>query len=239
MAYTQEMKELFEEQGYYVAKGVFSPREAALMRDHFMAKRAEGPKPGDMGGDKTKSASDPLNLYPRMINMHNWDEKTNAWQKDNRLVKLAGHLIGDDVLLCQTMLYFKPPGARGQAFHQDNQYIRKFPIIAAWAALDDCDTANGQMVVIPGSNKMGILPVQPANREISFTNGQSYIPEGSKEVGVDMKAGDVLFFGGFTIHGSYPNTTKDRFRRAFITHYYGAHTEELPVDAATNMASIG
>ena len=54
------------------------------------------------------------------------------------------------------MLYFKPPGARGQAFHQDNQYIRKYPVIAAWAALDDCDEANGQMVVIPGSQKEGM-----------------------------------------------------------------------------------
>jgi phytanoyl-CoA hydroxylase len=239
MKFTPEMKETFEEQGYYTARGVFNAAEVREMGAHFMARRAEGPKPGDMGGDKTKAASDPLNQFPRLINMHNWDAKTDAWRQDSRITKLAGYLIGDDVLLCQTMLYFKPPGARGQAFHQDNQYIRKFPVIAAWTALDDCDAANGQMVMIPGSNKLGILPVQPANREISFTNGQSYIPEGMKEAGVDMKAGDVLFFGGFTIHGSYPNTTKDRFRRAFITHFYGAHTEELPVNAATNMASIG
>ena len=239
MQFKPEMKAVFEEQGYYTARGVFKPAEVREMAAHFMTRRAEGPKPGDMGGDKTKAATDPLNLYPRMINMHNWDTKTDAWRQDPRIIELAGGLIGDAVLLCQTMLYFKPPGARGQAFHQDNQYIRKFPIIAAWTALDDCNADNGQMVMIPGSNKLGILPVQPANPEISFTNGQSYIPEGMKEVGVDMKAGDVLFFGGFTIHGSYPNKTKDRFRRAFITHFYGAHTEELPVDAATNMASIG
>ena len=34
-----------------------------------------------------------------------------------------------------------------------------------------------------------------------------------------MKAGDVLFFNGSIIHGSYPNTSKDRFRRSFICHY--------------------
>ena len=34
-----------------------------------------------------------------------------------------------------------------------------------------------------------------------------------------MDAGDVLFFNGALVHGSYPNTTADRFRRALIGHY--------------------
>ena len=230
-------REFFEEQGYFVARGVFTPAEVLEMGDHFIAKRREGPKPGDMGGDP-RTATDPLNQYPRMINMHKWDPKTDAWRQDSRLTSLAGFLINDGVELCQTMLYFKPPGARGQAMHQDNQYIRKTPIIAAWTALDDCDEANGQMVMIPGSNKCGILPVQRADESISFTNGQSQIPPGLKEKGIGMKAGDVLFFGGFTIHGSYPNTTKDRFRRSFITHFYGEHTEDLVADESTSMQSL-
>ena len=237
MNFSGKEREFFEEHGYFVARGIFNAGEVREMTDHYMSLRSEGPKPGDMGGDPRKE-TDPLNKYPRMINMHKWDPKSDLWQKDPRLTKLAGHLIGDDVVLSQTMLYFKPPGARGQAFHQDNQYIRKSPIIAAWAALDDCDEANGQMVMLPGSNKLGILPVQPANQEISFTNGQSLIPEGSREAGIGMKAGDVLFFGGFTIHGSYPNKTADRFRRCFITHYLAGHTEDLPADPATSMMSL-
>jgi hypothetical protein len=34
-----------------------------------------------------------------------------------------------------------------------------------------------------------------------------------------MKAGDVLFFNGSLIHGSFPNTSADRFRRSLIGHY--------------------
>jgi ectoine hydroxylase-related dioxygenase (phytanoyl-CoA dioxygenase family) len=48
----------------------------------------------------------------------------------------------------------------------------------------------------------------------------------------------VLFFGGFTIHGSYPNRTPDRFRRAFIVHYFGAHLETLQDDPGTSMAGL-
>ena len=101
----------FEDNGYYVGRGLFPAAEVAEIRDHFMKLRAEGPKPGDAGGDPQKGPTDPLNQYARMINMHNWDAKSNVWQADQRFTKLAEKLIGDDVVLCQTMLYFKPPGA--------------------------------------------------------------------------------------------------------------------------------
>ena len=231
-------KRFFEAEGYFVSRGVFTAEEVAAIRDHYMELRTQGPKPGDAGGDPSRGAADPLNQFPRFINMHDWDEKSAAWQRDPRLAGVAAQILGDETVLCQTMLYFKPPGSRGQGLHQDNQYIRKYPIIAAWLALDRCDEANGRMFVVPGSQKLGILPVQPADMSESFTAGETVMPEGAHRRGIDMEPGDVLFFGGFTIHGSYPNTTSDRFRRAFIVHYFAAHTRELPVDPTTMMSSI-
>ena len=34
-----------------------------------------------------------------------------------------------------------------------------------------------------------------------------------------MEPGDVLFFSGQVVHGSGPNRSRDRFRRALIGHY--------------------
>ena len=231
-------KEFYRDNGYYIARNLFPKDEVAEIRQHFMEMRKEGPKPGDMGGDPAKGKSDPLNQFPRFINMHKWDEKTERWHKDPRLTKTATDLVSDEVKLCQTMLYFKPPGARGQGLHQDNQYIRQYPIIAAWIALDHCDAANGQMVVVPGSNKLGILRTKPANPELSFTGGQTELPKEANEVGLDMGEGDVLFFDGFTIHGSYPNETDDRFRRSFIVHYFAENTETLEEDPQTSMSGV-
>lgn len=233
-----ESKDFFKENGYYISRELFSKDEVAEIREHFMEMRKEGPKPGDMGGDAAKGDKDPLNLFPRFINMHKWDKKTDRWRSDPRLTKTAADLVSDQVKLCQTMLYFKPPGARGQGLHQDNQYIRQFPIVAAWIALDRCDASNGQMVVVPGSNKLGILQTEKAAPERSFTGGQTKMPEGANEVGLEMEEGDVLFFGGFTIHGSYPNETKDRFRRAFIVHYIAENTETLKEDPLTSMSGV-
>src|SRR4029079_9566664 len=106
----------------------------------------------------------------------------------------------------------------------------KYPLLAAWVALDDSDEENGQLVMVPGSHKDGILPVRQADTSVSFTNGQTVLPSGAREVGITVKAGDVIFFGGFTIHGSYPNRTTQRCRRSLSIHYYAASTQELPYD---------
>jgi phytanoyl-CoA hydroxylase len=42
-----------------------------------------------------------------------------------------------------------------------------------------------------------------------------------------MKAGDVLFFNGNLIHGSFPNQSQTRFRRSFIGHYCGLSTARI------------
>ena len=37
----------------------------------------------------------------------------------------------------------------------------------------------------------------------------------------------MLFFNGSLIHGSYPNRSATRFRRAFICHYVPRRTEAM------------
>jgi ectoine hydroxylase-related dioxygenase (phytanoyl-CoA dioxygenase family) len=37
-----------------------------------------------------------------------------------------------------------------------------------------------------------------------------------------MRAGDVLLFHGSTLHGSQPNRSSTRWRRAFVAHYIAA-----------------
>lgn len=53
------------------------------------------------------------------------------------------------------------------------------------------------------------------------------VPRGMEAVQVEMQPGDVLFFNGSLIHGSPPNSSKDRFRRSLIAHYIPAACEEV------------
>src|SRR5258708_12445802 len=79
-------------------------------------------------------------------------------------------LLGREPYAVQTMLYFKPPGARGQALHQDQFYLRVQPgtCMAAWMALDACDEANGCLQVVPGSHKWPVLCTEKADTTVSF-----------------------------------------------------------------------
>ncbi len=226
---------IFHDHGYYVARGLFSQDEVARLRGHYMALREQGDKPGDFAGvpirrfqsasdlaARADDAPDPLQQYPRMIHMHRWDRDSCDWLLDPRLRDLMTRLLdGVEPYAVQTMLYFKPPGARGQALHQDQFYLRVQPgtCMAAWLALDDCDIENGCMQVVDGSHQWETLCTVPADTTESFTDVTVPLPPGLNPTPVVMKAGDVLFFNGQLVHGSFKNSSTDRFRRSLIGHY--------------------
>jgi len=227
----------YREAGFLILPGLFDRSTAQQMVEHYMTMRAEGPKPGDTGGTQDHP-EDPNHTYPRMINMHRWDPLTEGWAVRADVLAIVEDLIGDTPVLNQTMLYFKPPGGRGQALHQDQQYITIDPLIGVWVALDPSDEAVGQMVVVPGSHKHGLLLVEVADTSISFTSGQAVVPEELTEAGLDMQSGDTLFFDGKTVHGSYKNVTTDRWRRSFICHYVGEHATKFEPLQGTHMSHV-
>lgn len=225
---SSEQRGFFERYGYVVVPGLFAADEVAAYRDHFMALRAQGPHPHDLDGvDVTDS--DPLKRFPRMLHMHHWDEVSRRWLLDARLRDCWTSLLGSEPYAVQTMLYFKPPGARGQAPHQDNFYLAVKPGTcgAAWLALDRADEENGCMSVVPGSHKWPLLCTERADTRISFTDVGVPLTPGNELQPVVMEAGDVLFFHGNLVHGSFPNKSADRFRRSLIGHFIEGNSVQV------------
>ena len=148
---------------------------------------------------------------------------------DRRILDVVQDLIGP-AYGAQSMFYFKPPTARGQALHQDNLFLQAHPetCLAAWIAVDDCDGENGGLIVLPGSHRIQILcPDEDADPEESFTDKTIRVPDGVERVQTEMKAGDVLFFHGSLVHGSRSNSSADRFRRSLIFHYVPQSSVEI------------
>jgi phytanoyl-CoA hydroxylase len=218
----------YQQDGYIVARGLFSDAEVARYRDHYMTLRERGSYPGDTAGVDIGS-SDPLKRYPRMIHMHRWDQLSLDWMIDERINSWLTALLGSEPYAVQTMLYFKPAGARGQALHQDQYYLRVQPgtCMAAWLALDDCDEENGCLQIVPGTHELPVLCTVQADTTQSFTDVTVPLAEGMTPAPVIMQAGDVLFFNGQLIHGSFPNTSQDRFRRSLIGHYIVGEAEKV------------
>ncbi|WP_055490979.1 phytanoyl-CoA dioxygenase family protein [Streptomyces sp. TP-A0356] len=223
--------EAFEEDGFAVARRLFSRAEIDDLCAEFTALHAAGPVPGHFepracGIDGT---ADPLHVHPRVMHPHRISELSLRFLLDPRLRAILETLLGEEVLAAQSMFYFKPPGARGQALHQDNFYLRVEPgtCVAAWIACDVVDQGNGGLEVVPGTHRMDLFCPEEADADVSFAREYVPPPPGLAAVPVVMEPGDVLFFNGSLVHGSKPNRSADRFRRSFIGHYVGRSTRRI------------
>ncbi|MFF7892871.1 phytanoyl-CoA dioxygenase family protein [Streptomyces sp. NPDC007907] len=223
-------REAFEEDGFTVLRGLFGADETERLCGEFAALRAAGPVPGHFeprAGDEPDA--DPLHGWPRVMHPHEINDLAREVLLDARLRTVLEALLAEEVLAAQSMFYFKPPGARGQALHQDNFYLRVEPgtCVAAWVACDVIDRENGGLEVVPGTHRMDLFCPGLADEEVSFAREFVAPPEGLTTVPVDMAPGDVLFFNGSLVHGSQPNRAPERFRRSFIGHYVGRSAERI------------
>jgi ectoine hydroxylase-related dioxygenase (phytanoyl-CoA dioxygenase family) len=145
------------------------------------------------------------------------------------VVDVLTMVIGPDVKCMQSMLFIKASGKPGQAWHQDEDFIptRDRSLTGAWIALDDATVENGCLWVLPGSHKPGVLWPMHAHTDKRFdctyeSIGFPYKDEDA--VPVEVKAGSIVFFNGYTLHRSLPNQTTGGFRRVLVNHYMSAQS---------------
>ena len=225
----------FERDGFIAVRGLMTAAEINEIRQTFMAQAEDGPVVGLSDVPRgALGSSDPLSRYPRMMHPHKHGDKAVGqiamrYMLDPRLRPVLADLFGEEPFACQSMFYFKPPGARGQDLHQDNFYLRVKPgtCMAAWIAVDDADAGNGGMMCVPQTASLDIACPEPSDPALSFTTEHVEPPAGLAPQMMELKAGDVLFFNGSVIHGSTPNTSADRFRRSLIFHYVPESTREI------------
>ncbi len=220
----------YHRDGFVIARGLLSQSDVStiaeeatrLHRDHLEL-------PGCFTRTAVGAGEDPLAAWPRMMHPHRQTPIMMRYLLHPKIGLALEALLGEAPIAAQSMFYWKPPGARGQALHQDNFYLKVYPgtCIAAWIAIDVANRENGGLNVVPGSHAMDLFCPEAADPDVSFTREFVPVPSGLQAVPTDLASGDVLFFGGNLIHGSDPNGTADRFRRSFICHYLGESAREL------------
>ncbi len=231
-AITPEQREQFDQAGYLIVKEVFTKEEMKELDENFI-KMSNAVIPGCFEPEIDQllldGQEDPLKRYPRMMHPHRVNDVAMRYMLHPKVMKILNDLFGEEALAAQSMFYFKPPRARGQALHQDNFYLKVEPgtCIAAWTAVDRADQENGTLLVVPKTNNDDIYCPEKADAKESFTTHYVKVPKGLKAEPAILDPGDVLFFNGNLIHGSYRNKTKDRFRKSFICHYAGESTTKI------------
>ena len=212
----------FQENGYCVVDGLFSPAEIAEIEAFFEEYKTRGGKIYD--GGSAYEEIDPTKRQLRAMHPHRYAKRAQDWLLHPEVGAVLEVLLGKPALGVQTMYYFKPPGAKGQGMHQDNFYLVSAPAtcIAAWTAIDAADIDNGCLYVAPGSHRCDIFCPDKSKNDSWFEYGDTHInpfPRELRPVPVTVPRGSTLFFSGNLVHGSGPNRTKDRSRRTFIGHY--------------------
>lgn len=146
-----------------------------------------------------------------------------------RIVEVLTAVIGPNVKAMQSMLFIKSEGKPGQAWHQDEWFIptRDRSLTAAWVALDDARVDNGCLWVIPGSHRRGILWPQREHDDPRFdctAESHGFPYQDSDARPIEVAAGSVVFFNGYLLHRSLPNTSARGLRRAVANHYMSAES---------------
>ncbi|MDQ8737035.1 phytanoyl-CoA dioxygenase family protein [Paenibacillus sp. LHD-38] len=218
----------FLKEGYLIVKGLFSKEDVRTIEEKF-EEISHQVIPGLFEPDLNGSTDDPLKRYPRVMHPHRFDETAKQYMLHKPVMEVLSDLYGEEALAAQSMFYYKPPGSRGQALHQDNFYLQVEPgnCIAAWTAIDAATEENGGLLIVPKTSEHEISCPELADSTESFTTHYVKPPKDQKAMPVIMDKGDVLFFNGNLIHGSYRNKTKDQFRRAFICHYANASATHI------------
>lgn len=231
---TAEQRAAYRQDGYLIVRQLWTKAEIAELRQVIDGLAAAGkPIPEYWEPEASADGSlnpDPLKRFPRMLHLHRHQPIGKRMMLDPRIGAVVRALLEDeDPIACQSMVYFKPPGSRGQALHQDNFYLMVRPgtCIAAWTAIDPATPANGGLMVVPGTHELALQCPQPADGQRSFVNNYVPPPDGRQPVPANLDPGDVLFFNGSVIHGSEPNRHPTLWRRSFIAHYMPSTAEEI------------
>ena len=139
-------------------------------------------------------------------------------------------LIGKNLMLWFTQFVTKmPDGNSGKSefpWHQDNGYISIEPAtnVTLWIALDDVNTENGCVWIVPRSHLQGLLPHQKKSADSWFLE----LKVEGDGIPAIMKAGEGVAFTGLTLHRSKLNHS-DRARRAFFFEYCDPASVAIPV----------
>lgn len=147
-----------------------------------------------------------------------------------RMLDIVCALIGPEVKFHHSKLNMKTGGGGAEiGWHQDYAFFphTNFDLIACGIALDDSDTENGCLLVIPGSHQIGLLNHRDARGtfvgKITDTD-DAFHPE--RAVPIELKAGDMSIHHVMAVHGSMRNSST-RSRRLFICQYAASDAIQL------------
>jgi ectoine hydroxylase-related dioxygenase (phytanoyl-CoA dioxygenase family) len=215
---TSEQTRQYHDEGYVLLTNIFDDADLAGWRRE--ADRLEAivapPAPDkprlqvepEPDGGKTK-----LRMIEPLVDL---SPVYRELSEDPRVLECVESIYEEPAFLFEDKINYKPARVgSGFPLHQDYSYWQEFSekILSVFIHIDDAPLATGCMKLIPGTHRMGLLPVKEDGHCIR-TNAVDWDQMRTFE----SQAGDVLIFHCMTAHESDPNYSNSD-RRAFVLSY--------------------
>ena len=129
------------------------------------------------------------------------------------ILDMVEQVLGGNFALWNSSFFAKPAhNGRATPWHQDGEYwpIRPVATCTAWIAIDDANTTNGCLKLIPGSHKKDELLAHETNPDPNLTLNQEVLSsefDESRSVDLVLEAGQMSLHDVRMVHGSEANTS--------------------------------
>jgi len=222
-----EITTFFQENGYYLAKGVYSSAEVAELEIDFDRIVRQLHDSGEEVNARWKGAATDQIAPPNatVVHTHNVQIYSAKWLRaffQHRFLEVSRAILGPDVILHHSKL-FQKPAEKGAPFpmHQDWSYFPtvKDTMMAGIIHISDATDEMGCLRVYPGSHRLG-RKAESSGQSATADNFLKDYPL-EKALVVEAEAGDVIFFHYFTLHGSMPNRSQKVRKTVLVQMHSG------------------
>jgi hypothetical protein len=232
----------FDQAGFHIHEPLFSPTEVAAIREACgrveRGEYATGIAPDAPHWDPTQQRT----ALCKIDNAWKADPVVQAAVTSPRLGKVAAQLIGAHGIRLWHDQYLRKPADGGGivAWHQDWMFwqaIDRCRTVTCWIALCDVTVDMGPMVFLAGSQRAGVhlelTPSYHTGYELPPTPIDAHLPQ----VPVVVRAGQVSFHHGATMHASDCNRS-GRDRYSIVSHVMADDCCYRPGQAHTVVAKM-
>ncbi|HEV8060000.1 MAG TPA: phytanoyl-CoA dioxygenase family protein [Gemmataceae bacterium] len=250
----------YQENGYVIVKGVFSPETCDTQRRLW----EEEVKPFSGHVYRQATAKAEKHVFNQngwvmnpILNLQSVDPRrfpkfrshaTESVLASPRLAEVFLALLGDTPKVVQSM-YFEGNSATWE--HQDSYYLDSEKVgemAAAWIAMEDIAARAGRFFICPGSHRIrlekhGFENNIAEHHEVYISSVVRKIKDLKLEIRAPaLQKGDVLFWNALTIHGSLNSQDPNCSRSSITCHAIPSsrkflHHQALVWDVETDMVN--
>lgn len=215
---TPQLREQYENEGYFVLDGALSDEQLAVLRSNAQYAIDQADAQMDAAGvDRLGINVRGKRYFPAM--MSNERPELRGFLFSDTMADICRAILGPEAYLFGEQYVIKA-GDAGSAFawHQDSGYVHEDhqPYLTCWIALDDITEDNGPVYLLPYS-RSGIRSYVKHQRDPQVNDKVCYFGA-DPGIPVLVPAGSMACFSSVVIHRSGANRT-DRLRRAYVAQY--------------------